>query len=141
MYKKNQNIDYQSLEEIELFGMVCPIFGSPNYFDVVDSFITKNFSLNLIQEYNIRHLISLILENVCDHGSGSCKMTYGLQGKFYVIEIFEENGGFDLKKLPYGKGGWCYNEMKRSKCLVSHSLDGKKTFVLIANNKADKELH
>ncbi len=135
MYKKNQNIDYQPLDEIELFDMICPIFGTPNYFDVVDSFITNHFSLNYIREYNIRYLISLILENVCDHGCSSCKIIYGQQEMFSVIEIFEEKEGFDLKKLPHGKGGWCYKEMKRSKCAVSHSPDGKKTILLIANMK------
>ena len=135
MIKKNQNTDYQHIDEIELFDMICPIFLTFNYHHVVDSFITNHFSLNYIKEYNIRHLISLILENVCDHGSSSCKIIYGHQEMYSVIEIFEENGGFDLKKLPHGKGGWCYNEMKRSKCAVSHSLDGKKTFLLIANMK------
>ena len=135
MYKKNQNIDYQPLDEIKFFDMVCPIFGPPNYYDVADSFISKHFTLNQIREYNIRHLMSLILENVCDHGSGSCKIIYGHQGEYSVIKIFEEKGGFDLKKLPHGKGGWCYKEMKRSKCAVSHSSDGKKTFLFIANMK------
>jgi hypothetical protein len=60
---------------------------------------------------------------------------YGKQGMYSVIEIFEEKGGFDLNKLPHGKGSWCYNELKRSKCLVSHSQDGKKTLVLIPNMK------
>ena len=92
MYKKNQNIDYQPLDEIEFFDMVCPIFGPPNYYDVADSFISKHFTLNQIREYNIRHLMSLILENVCDHGSRSCKIIYGHQGEYSVIEIFEEKG-------------------------------------------------
>ena len=76
------------------------------------------------------NLILNILENVHDHGSGCCKVMYGRKDDKVVVEIFEELGGFDLKKLPHGVGGEGYKTILRSDYEVSHSPDGKRTFIV-----------
>ncbi len=141
MYKGIVDIIYTPLDSLELNGMEWPEAKPNNYFDIFVEFLEKNIDLNLINEFKIRWLMSLILENVHFHGSGSCNVFIGENTQGRIIEVYEKNGGFDLKNLPNGTGGWGYNEMKRSKCHVSHSSDGRRTFVLVPiKNKKVKQI-
>ena len=135
MYKGVELIDYETLEIRKFDNMQWSGTVPSNYLNEVNSFIYKYFDISIVFEYHIINLLSLILENVHDHGSGSCTITIGLNASGHVIEIYEPNGGFDLKRLPKGTGGCGYREIKKSKCLISHSIDGKKTFVVISNRK------
>lgn len=135
MYQGVELIEYEPLELRQFENMQWSSTVPSNYLEEVHSFIYKHFDISTVFEYHIINLLSLILENVHDHGSGSCIVTIGVNSSGHIIEIHEPNGGFDLKRLPKGTGGCGYREIKRSKCLISHSDDGKKTFVIISNRK------
>jgi hypothetical protein len=135
MYKGVELIDYETLEIRKFDNMQWSSTVPSNYLAEINSFVYKYFDISEVFEYHIINLLSLILENVHHHGSGSCIVTIGIINSGKVIEIHEPNGGFDLKRLPKGTGGCGYREMKRSKCQISHSIDGKKTFVVISNRK------
>ena len=135
MYKGIEIIRYDIIDSLILDDMYWDNLNGSNYLERVFSLIDKHFSIDIIFKFHLKNLLSLILENVHDHGSCSCILNIGKLNSYMVIEAFEPSGGFDLKKLPHGKGKCGFREMKRSKCLISHSPDGKQTFIIIPTQK------
>jgi hypothetical protein len=135
MYKGVEVLEYHTLEIREFHNMKWNNIEGSNYLNEVSKLIDKYFDISVVFEFHIKNLLSLILENVHDHGSGSCIITIGRHTSGLVVEIYEPEGGFELKRLPMGTGGCGFREIQRSKCLISHSIDGKKTFVLISNKE------
>lgn len=133
MYKGVLIINYSLSSSIELKDMKWQNPQPNNYFEYVVKFLEMNIDSSIIFDLKIKTLLSLVLENVHDHGSGSCFLLYGENEKGKVIDVYEENGGFDLKNLPNGTGGCGCREMKRNKCHISHSSDGKRTFIVVPN--------
>jgi hypothetical protein len=131
MYRGVKEIQYLSIDSIDLVRMSWNEGKGAKYLVDVHQFIDRNFKLPVIIEFSLKNLTSLILENVQVHGSRSCKMSFGKIDTGYILEIYEENGGFDLKNLPKGTGGCGYREMKCGKCEISHSPDGKRTFIVV----------
>lgn len=132
MYLGVKHIDYEILESYEFYEMKWNNTEGSNYLSDVSKIIDKYFSISIVFEFHIKNLLSLILENVHDHGSSFCILSIGKNQNGHVIEIYEPNGGFDLKLLPQGKGGCGFREIKKSKCIVSHSHDAKRTFISIS---------
>ena len=130
MYIGILQYEYHLIDSVQFDNMYWNSNNS-NYMDEAMQFIDKHFELDIIFEFRIKTLLSLVLENIHDHGSGSCNLRYGLKDKSQIIEVFESNGGFDLNQLPHGNGGCGFREMQRNKSIVSHSADGKSTFLLI----------
>jgi hypothetical protein len=135
MYKGVEILEYDTIDSIELTEMGWSHKEGFNYLEAAYSFIDKHIDHSILEVPPPKHLTSLILENVHDHGSGSCKLIIGKNNSCFIIEVYEEKGGFDLNNLPKGKGKWGFNEMKRSRCEVSHSQDGKRTFISIPMKK------
>jgi len=135
--KRNKNVlyigvfevDYEPKSQLVLPNMQLPANNDSNYRTRVMDFLKEELGSDYNSGVPPFHLVDLILENIFDHGSQNCKVIIGKRGENTVVEIFEKYGGFDLRKLPNGKGGWGYNQMKRDDWVVSHSPDGKKTFL------------
>jgi hypothetical protein len=141
MYKGVNEIQYSPIDSIDLAEMSWVEGKGAKYLEEMHQFIDRNFDLPVIIEFSLKNLTSLILENVEVHGSGSCKMSIGIIDTGYILEIYEENGGFDLNNLPHGTGGCGFRAMKNSKCHISHSSDGRRTFILVPNkNKKVKQI-
>lgn len=130
MYIGVKTYDYKLIDSIAFDNMFWGLNGS-NYLEDASLFIEKYFDRNTIFDFKLKTLLPFIFENIHDHGSGSCIMRYGELNNFKIIEIYEPKGGFDLNDLPNGTGGWGFREMKRSKCIISHSPKGDKTFILV----------
>ena len=133
MYQGIAEINYTPLESIALIDMQWENAKPNNYFEKVVKFIEMNIDSSIVSDFKIKTLLSLVLENVHDHGSGSCVLSYGENEEGRVIEVYEEKGGFDLSNLPNGTGGCGYREMLNSNCQISHSSDGRRTFILVPN--------
>ncbi|WP_417266100.1 hypothetical protein [Brumimicrobium sp.] len=136
MYIGVKTYDYKLIDFIEFENMFWDLNDS-NYMNAAMLFIEEYFDQKTIFHFKLKTLLSLILENVHDHGSGSCIMKFGVLNNFKTIEVYEPLGGFDLTNLPNGTGGCGFREIKRSKCIISHNPKGDKTFILIETNLVD----
>ncbi len=133
MYIGVNEIQYSPVDSIDLVRMSWVEGKGAKYLEDMHQFIDRNFDLQVIIKFSLKNLTSLILENILVHGSGSCKISFGIIDTGYIIEIYEEKGGFDLSNLPNGTGGCGYREMLDSNCQISHSSDGRRTFILVPN--------
>ncbi len=133
MYKGIEIISYDQIDSCDFHEMKWNKVEGSNYMSEIRIFIGKYFEISTVMEFDIITLLSLILENVHDHGSGSCALFVGNANNEKVIEVYEENGGFDLACLPNGVGGCGFRGIHRSKAQISHSPDGKKTYILVPN--------
>jgi hypothetical protein len=130
LYLGIQNIKYNEIASCILEKMEWPLNGEPNYYENILELIEKRIKQNEPRFGTLWNLLTFILENVHDHGTGQCKVTIGNSNRKIVIVVFEKFGGFNLKNLPKGKGGWGFRAIKRSEWKVSHSKDGKSTFII-----------
>lgn len=130
MYIGVKVISFSLDKQLILKDLAWPLNGSSNYSSRLSHFLSE-----VIQDDNLkRHtffLIEQILENVHDHGSGNCVLSFGIMNNLKIFEIFEEKGGFDLINLPHGRGGCGFRAMQQSLFQVSHSSDGRSTYVVI----------
>lgn len=129
MYVGVKELIYKEIYHCSLENMSWESHTGASYLPLVLEVVHKVFEPQHPKANVLLNLMLFILENVHDHGSGKCRVIYGKNDVSTVIEVFEEFGGFDLRKLPKGTGGWGYRTMQRSEWKVSHSKDGKRTFV------------
>lgn len=130
MYVGIREVNYIEHSHCVLKNMKWDKHKEPNYGDVLYNFIKEALNDTELEIGPLNNLLLFVLENVHDHGSGQCKLIFGKTGEKILIEVYEEEGGFDLKKLPNGIGGWGFRTIKRSSWIVSHSEDGRRTFIV-----------
>ena len=133
MYLGVSPVKYFQIESKVFEKMEWDQLKGSNYLEEAFVLVEKYFETSIIFKFQLKTLLSFILENVHDHGCGSCNLIIGKTDSGLIIEIFEEQGGFDLNKLPYGKGGCGFRVIKKSKCKVSHSKNGKSTYIVVPN--------
>lgn len=137
MYIGIKNYEYKKIKEHLFVDMYWENDIGCSYCEKLSKFLSEIFTTTSIERFAISNLIKQIFENVHDHGSRSCRLTFGSLNENYIFEIYEENGSFDFENFNLRnqeeEGGAGYRAIESSKWKVSHSFDGKSTFILLSN--------
>jgi len=81
---------------------------------------------------SLKLTLRFAFENIEDHGSGRCVFSYGIDTNgCLVVWLTDEDGGFDPREIRrFKQSGEGYKEFCRSQAEVSHSPDGRSTYLV-----------